>query len=126
MDELLMKKYNQIKNRKLMAALVIDAIGYLSYLVPAFGEATDVVWGPLSGVLIFILFPNKLKRALAGALEEMLPFTDFVPSAYLTWRQVYIKEGKKTLKDFLDHEIGQRQTMDEYFSKHKDQMKLED
>ncbi len=113
MNEFLMKKYNKIKYTKLALSILIDSIGYLSYILPALGEFGDIIWGPMSGLFIFMLFPGKLKMAIFGAVEEIIPFIDFIPTAYLTWRKVYIKENTKTLSEFLKREIGEQQVYDE-------------
>lgn len=102
-----LEKYNQIKKFKLLSAVVIDLMGLASYVIPIVSESTDFIWGPMSGFLIFMLFPNRKGRAISGVLEEMIPFTDFIPSAYLTWRQEYIKEHEKTLNRFLDHRLAE-------------------
>lgn len=63
----------------------------MSLILPALGEWGDVIWAPVSGVLIASLFPKRKKIALFGFVEEILPFTDFIPTAYLAWRQEYSK-----------------------------------
>ena len=113
MNEFLMKKYNKIKYTKLALSILIDIIGYLSYILPALGEFGDIIWGPMSGLFIFILFPGKWKMAIFGTVEEVIPFLDFIPTAYLTWHQVYIKENTKTLSKFLKSEMVGQQVYDE-------------
>lgn len=102
-----LEKYNQIKQFKLLSAVAIDLMGLASYVIPIISESTDFIWGPMSGFLIFMLFPNRKGRAISGVLEEMIPFTDFIPSAYLTWRQEYVKENERTLNHFLDQRLAE-------------------
>ena len=99
------KKFNKIKYVKLILALIIDLVGYLSYLVPALGESTDLFWGPMSGVLILILFPDRKLWALSGGIEEMIPMTDFVPTALITWWIEYYKNKEKSWLSFKNKEL---------------------
>ena len=74
---------------KLFVCLVIDAIGYLSYAFPIFGELGDVVWAPIAAMLIYALFGNALIAA-GGFLEEILPGTDFIPTATIAFVLEYL------------------------------------
>lgn len=73
-------------HQKLLWSLAIDAIGSGSYLIPFAGEAFDTAWAPLQTILIMALYdavaPN-LKYV--SFLEEILPFTDVIPSATMGW-----------------------------------------
>lgn len=109
----LLKKFNQIKTFKLIAAVIIDLIGLTTYLLPGAAEGGDLVWGPISGFLIYLLFPNRKRMAIVGAIEEMLPFTDFIPTAYLAWRLDYVKDKNKTLAEFLSHRMDEEQLVGE-------------
>ena len=71
---------------KLVASLLIDAIGSSSYLLPILGEGFDLAWAPISMILVGAMYdgvmPNLKYVALA---EELLPFTDIIPTATLGW-----------------------------------------
>lgn len=90
------ENFEKVKKRKLIAAITIDMIGMSSFALPMIGESGDLIWGPISGFLIMWLFPNYKKMALLGVVEEMLPFTDILPTALLAWRQEYKKPSEKT------------------------------
>ena len=84
---------------RLITSLVIDLVGSASYLVPVVGEVTDIAWAPLSVILIMAMYDTTTPhlKYLAFA-EEILPFTDFVPSATLGWAaqfgpQLLLKQG---------------------------------
>lgn len=71
----------------LILCLALDAIGYFTYAIPFLGEFGDILWAPVSGLLFYKLF-GGWKGALGGFFsfaEEILPFTDFVPSFTLGW-----------------------------------------
>ncbi len=97
----LLKQYNKTKQFKLITAIIIDILGFLSTFIPAAGGIGDVIWGPISGLLIAILFPKHKIVALGGVVEEILPFTDIVPTAYIAWWLTYKKNSEKTLSEFL-------------------------
>ncbi|PWA05037.1 hypothetical protein [Flavobacterium psychrotolerans] len=84
------------KNRDLILGLLFDAIGMLSFSIPLIGEFSDVIWAPLSGLLMTRLYKGKIGR-IAGVfafLEEILPFTDVIPTFTITWIYTYlIKKG---------------------------------
>jgi len=109
----LLKKYNRIKYFKLFSAIMIDLVGIVSYVLPVVGEGGDLVWGPISGFLIYVLFPNHKRMAIGGALEEMLPFTDIIPTAYLTWRLDYVKHKNRTLSEFLKNRFEEEQIVND-------------
>ena len=85
---------------QLVWSLGIDFVGSSSYLLPLVGEGLDIVWAPLQTALIMALYcpdphetdaPTRTKRQSAGwlpylsFLEEILPFTDIVPTATIGW-----------------------------------------
>ncbi len=113
MNDDLLRKYNQIKYFKLICAVMIDLVGISSYVFPVVGEGGDLVWGPISGFLIYVLFPNHKRMAIGGAIEEMLPFTDFIPTAYLTWRLDYVKNKNRTLSEFLKNRLEEEQLLND-------------
>jgi hypothetical protein len=69
----------------LLLALLIDLIGMASFAIPFIGDFADIVWAPISAVLIYKLFGNSIAFATLGFFEELLPFTDLLPTATLAW-----------------------------------------
>jgi hypothetical protein len=79
------KKATKMKKPTLKQCIIIDAIGMLSYLLPAYGETIDFLWAPISGIIFYLWFGKPLGAFLA-IIDEILPFTDFIPTftiAYL-------------------------------------------
>jgi hypothetical protein len=60
----------------------MDAIGYFTYALPVLGEFGDIVWAPLSAFIFYKTFGGTkgLIGGILNGLEELLPFTDFIPS----------------------------------------------
>lgn len=63
----------------------------------------DVVWAPVSGLLLFYLY-NQSSLALFGFAEEILPFTDLVPTATIAWINKYHKKNEQTFEAFAKKE----------------------
>lgn len=71
----------------LTVCIIMDLIGCASYLIPFFGEFSDVIWAPLSGFVFYYLFGKRLGM-LGGAfsfIEELLPGFDFIPTFTIAW-----------------------------------------
>ena len=77
-----------MKEIKLWYCLVMDLIGMATYFVPTLGESFDLVWAPLSPIVFYIWFRKPIGSMIAMA-EEVLPFTDIIPTftiAYLLFK----------------------------------------
>lgn len=85
------------KISKLILSLLFDGIGMLSYLVPVFAEVTDLVWAPISGILLMIMFKGTVGKlaGIFGFIEELLPFVDVIPTFTITWFYAYVIKGGK-------------------------------
>lgn len=87
-----------VKKRNLFLGILFDAIGMLSFSIPYLGEFSDVVWAPLAAFLMTQIYKGTIGKVggIFTFLEELIPFTDFVPSFTLTWIYTYwIKKGGK-------------------------------
>lgn len=75
--------------------LLLDFIGYASFSIPVLGEFTDLVWAPFSAVIFYRLFGGKMGVLGGGVsfVEELLPFTDFIPTFTLAWLFRYLGKG---------------------------------
>lgn len=86
----------------LIICVLMDVIGYASFAIPGLGEFSDIIWAPLSGLIFYRLFGGKtgLFGGIFNFLEEILPFTDFIPSFCIAWfiRSYYQK--KQIVVDF--------------------------
>jgi len=83
---------NSNKYSKLVLSLLFDFIGIITYVVPALGELADVVWAPLSGLLLYSMYKGNVGKiaGIFGTLEELIPFTDIIPTFTITWFYVYV------------------------------------
>ncbi|KIA98842.1 MULTISPECIES: hypothetical protein [unclassified Flavobacterium] len=84
------------RTKKLLLGLLFDAIGMVSFTIPFLGEFADVIWAPLAGFLMTYMYKGRVGK-VAGILtfvEEILPFTDIIPSFTLTWVYTYFIQKK--------------------------------
>lgn len=88
------------KMSKLMLCLLFDGIGMLSYVVPVFGETIDLIWAPISGLLLVLMFKGTVGKlaGVFGFIEELIPFVDIIPTFTITWFYTYIIKGGKELE----------------------------
>jgi len=65
----------------------MDLIGMSTYAIPALGEFGDIIWAPLSAFIFYKLFGGKIGviGGMFDFLEEILPFTDIIPSFTIAW-----------------------------------------
>lgn len=91
------KESNNNKSRNLILGILFDAIGMMSFSIPYLGEFSDVVWAPMAGLLMTWMYKGTVGKAggIFTFLEEIIPFTDFIPSFTFTWIYNYwIKKEK--------------------------------
>lgn len=93
-----MQKIDEISKKlqrpPLWLCIVFDAIGCLSYIVPVWGEYTDAIWAPIAALLFYLAFGGRTGKIGAAVtfVEELLPFTDFVPLFTIGW---FVKKHEK-------------------------------
>ena len=82
-----MKKY-----QKLVLSIVLDALGYLSFIFPPF----DFFWAPFSGYVMTRLYKGKPGKiaGFVSLIEEALPFTDVIPTFTIMWFYTYVIKRK--------------------------------
>ena len=83
-------KLDSSKLPPLWLCILLDLIGMLSYVVPGMGELIDAVWAPISAFLFSRLF-GGIKGTILVFLEEILPFTDVIPTFTITY---FIRKNK--------------------------------
>jgi hypothetical protein len=79
------------RQRNLILGILFDCIGMMSFTIPLLGEFSDVVWAPLSGLLMTWMYKGRIGKVsgVISFLEEIIPFTDVVPTFTLTWIYTY-------------------------------------
>jgi len=76
---------------QLVISLLIDLIGSSSYLLPFAGEFSDISWAPIQTILLMSMYDKQMPSLkYVSFVEEMLPFTDVLPSGTLGWARCYV------------------------------------
>eukprot|EP00529_Nitzschia_sp_RCC80_P013056 CAMPEP_0113456628 /NCGR_PEP_ID=MMETSP0014_2-20120614/8985_1 /TAXON_ID=2857 /ORGANISM="Nitzschia sp." /LENGTH=610 /DNA_ID=CAMNT_0000348087 /DNA_START=109 /DNA_END=1938 /DNA_ORIENTATION=- /assembly_acc=CAM_ASM_000159 len=76
---------------KLLLSLAIDSIGSASYMLPVVGEVLDVVYAPIQTVTIMAMYDYvSWWLQYLSFMEEILFWTDVVPSATIGWLLEYV------------------------------------
>lgn len=97
MEEKIQKEQISNKKRNLILGIAFDAIGMVSFSIPLIGEFSDVIWAPVAGFLMTRMYKGTVGKVggIFAFLEEIIPFTDVIPSFTLTWIYNYwIKKEK--------------------------------
>lgn len=93
--ELQVETIPQVKSHKmakLVVGILFDLIGMISYVFPGFAEIIDVIWAPISGLLLAKMYKGNTGKiaGIFGFLEELVPFTDIIPTFTITWIYTYV------------------------------------
>lgn len=76
--------------------ILMDVIGYASFAIPGLAEFSDIIWAPISAVIFYKTF-GGWKGAFGGIFnfaEEILPFTDFIPTFTIMWVWQYFTSAR--------------------------------
>lgn len=80
------------KKKLLIKSIFYDAVGMASSSLPVVGSLLDLAWAPYAAKKMGEMYPGK-KGKLASVivfLEEILPFSDIVPTFTLMWLYTFV------------------------------------
>jgi hypothetical protein len=82
---------NDDRVRKLLVGVLLDGIGMISFTIPLLGEFSDVIWAPIAAFIMTRMYKGRVGRvaSILTFVEEILPFTDVIPSFTITWFYTY-------------------------------------
>ena len=80
-------KHKKLFLPNIVICIVMDLMGMLTYAFPGLGEFADIVWAPISGYVFFKMFGGRFGMigGVLNFLEEIIPFTDVIPSFTIAW-----------------------------------------
>ena len=92
MTDLVQNPKKDRKEIKLILSLLFDGIGLISYTIPFFGEGIDIIWAPISGLLLAYMYKGTVGKVagIFGFIEEMIPMLDVIPTFTITWLYTYV------------------------------------
>ncbi len=85
------------KYKKLLLSVLLDGIGYVSFIIPGIGEFSDIVWAPVSAYIMTKMYKGK-EGKIAGAItfiEEAMPGLDVIPTFTIMWFYTFVLKLKK-------------------------------
>lgn len=83
---------NLFKNKLFIKGIIMDGLGMLTMAIPLIGPFLDLLWAPYAAKQMQEMYPGK-KGKVASVLvfiEEVLPFTDVIPSFTLMYLYTYV------------------------------------
>ncbi|WP_313113816.1 hypothetical protein [Aequorivita sediminis] len=86
------------KYKLLRQGILYDIIGMSTMAIPVVGPFLDMIWAPLAAKQMSKMYKgNKGKLAsVIVFLEEILPFTDIVPTFTLMWLYTFVWKKQST------------------------------
>lgn len=87
------------KYKLLKQGILFDLIGMASMAVPYIGPFTDILWAPYAARKMKKMYPGRDGKiaAVIVFLEEILPYTDIVPTFTLMWLYTYVWKSEQAL-----------------------------
>ena len=84
-------KQQNDKYKNLILSILFDGIGFLSFSILGIGEFSDIVWAPIAGYLMTRMYKGTIGKVggVIAFLEEIIPFSDFIPTFTLIWIYTY-------------------------------------
>ncbi len=82
----------------LLKSIVFDLIGMATMFIPVVGPFLDIAWAPFAAKKMNDMYPGT-KGKIASVIvfiEEILPWTDFVPTFTIMWIYTYVFSTQKT------------------------------
>ena len=77
---------------QLFVCLVLDLLGMFTYLIPVLGELADVIYAPVQAAWVWSMVGSERMGnswVFLALIEELLPFTDIIPSCTIAWTWKY-------------------------------------
>ena len=86
------KKQSQEKTQKFILGIIFDLIGMISYIIPLYAESIDLIWAPISGILLMKMYKGTTGKVagVIGFIEEVFPFIDIIPTFTLLGLYSYV------------------------------------
>ncbi len=100
-----------MKNEKyalLRRGILYDLVGMATLAIPVVGPFLDMLWAPLAAKRMTEMYKGTEGKfaAVLVFLEEILPFTDFVPSFTLMWCYTFVWK-KQTAPQTIEVQVNE-------------------
>ncbi|MGO3182021.1 MAG: hypothetical protein ACTIJ9_04240 [Aequorivita sp.] len=86
------------KYRLLRQGLLFDLIGMASMAIPMVGPFLDILWAPFAAKKMNDMYKGTEGKVASVIvfLEEILPYTDIIPTFTLMWCYTYVWKKQPT------------------------------
>jgi hypothetical protein len=90
-----------MKNQKyklLRQGIIYDVVGMITMTIPVIGPFLDILWAPFAAKKMSDMYKGtegKIASVLVF-LEEILPFTDVIPTFTLMWLYTFVWKKQPT------------------------------
>ncbi len=80
------------KYRLLRRGIIFDLVGMATMAIPVVGPFLDLIWAPFAAKKMKNMYKGTEGKIAAAVvfLEEILPFTDVVPTFTLMWIYTFV------------------------------------
>lgn len=80
----------------LLKGVLFDLIGMLTMAIPVVGPFLDLAWAPYAAKQMGKMYPGRNGKiaSILVFIEEILPFTDIIPSFTLMWVYTYLRSSQ--------------------------------
>ncbi len=88
------------KYKLLKRGIIFDLIGMISMAIPIVGPFLDLLWAPVAARQMKKMYKGTEGNiaAVIVFLEEILPYTDIIPSFTLMWLYTFIWKKQPRLR----------------------------
>lgn len=89
---------NKEKYKLLKKGLVLDLVGMLTMSIPVIGPFLDLLWAPYAAKQMVKMYKGTEGKVASVVvfLEEILPFTDVIPTFTLMWVYNFVYKKQPT------------------------------
>ena len=86
------------KRKLLIKSIAYDAAGMASGAIPLVGGFLDLLWAPYAAKKMKEMYPGQKGKfaSILVFLEEILPFTDVIPTFTLMWFYTFVWKKEET------------------------------
>lgn len=80
------------KYKLLRKGIFYDLVGMASAFIPFLGPFLDIIWAPIAAKKMGEMYKSNTGKIASWIvfIEEILPFTDFVPTFTLMWIYTFV------------------------------------
>lgn len=98
------------KYKLLRKGIIYDLVGMATFFIPVLGPFLDILWAPYAAKKMGDMYEGNTGKIASWIVfvEEILPFTDFVPTFTLMWIYTFVfSTEKKSEVQVIEVEVNE-------------------